>query len=88
MTSIPMLLNYRNSIIGSSSTSLAVSEEPSSEASSIESNFSDLRTIAAGLGILNPDEIYTERFKIDRMKLEDMIKSTYLINFLTLYISI
>lgn len=83
-----MLLNYRNSIIGSSSTSLAVSEEPSSEASSIESNFSDLRTIAAGLGILNPDEIYTERFKIDRMKLEDMIKSTYLINFLTLYISI
>lgn len=49
------------------------SEAPSSEISSVDS-FSDLRTIAAGLGITDPEEIYTERFKIDRTKLEEMIK--------------
>lgn len=48
------------------------SEAQSSEISSVDS-ISDLRTVAAGLGI-DPEEIYTERFKIDRTKLEDMIK--------------
>lgn len=54
------------------------SEAPSSEISSVDS-FSDLRTIAAGLGITDPEEIYTERFKIDRTKLEEMIKRESLI---------
>lgn len=56
-------------------TSSGPPSELSSEVSSAESDFSDLRTIAAGLGINDPEEIYTERFKIDRTKLEDMIKS-------------
>lgn len=51
----------------------------SSEISSVESDFSDLRTIAAGLGIMEQEEIYTERFKIDRGKLEDMLKGRELL---------
>lgn len=60
-----------NTIAGTSS---GPPSEMSSEVSSVESDFSDLRTIAAGLGIMEPDEIYTERFKIDRTKLEEMLK--------------
>lgn len=67
-----MLMNSRFAISGSSGPP---SEAPSSEISSVESDFSDLKSIAAGLGIIDPDEVYTERFKIDRIKLEDMIKS-------------
>lgn len=58
-------------------TSTGPPSELSSEVSSAESDFSDLRTIAAGLGIADPEEIYTERFKIDRTKLEDMIKGEF-----------
>jgi protein bicaudal C len=49
--------------------------ETQSEISSVESDWSDLRSIAAQLGVANPDDLHTERFKIDRQKLEDMIKS-------------
>lgn len=73
--SIPLLMSTRFSLTGSSGPP---SEAQSSEISSVESDFSDLKSIAAGLGIVDPDEVYTERFKIDRMKLEDMIKSEYL----------
>jgi len=73
MANLPMLYSLKNSIAGSRSG--PPSEMSSEAASSVESDLSDLRTIAASLGILNPDEIYTERFKIDRTKLEDMIKS-------------
>lgn len=78
MTSIPamslMHLNSRFMVGGSSGPP---SEAPSSEISSVESDFSDLKSIAAGLGIIDPEEVYTERFKIDRIKLEDMIKSKF-----------
>lgn len=75
-----MALSSINPFLGSSRFSLASSsgppsEAPSSELSSIESDFSDLKSIIAGLGIVDPDEVYTERFKIDRAKLEEMIKS-------------
>lgn len=71
MTSLPMHMNSRF-MTGSSGPP---SEAQSSEISSVESDFSDLKSIAAGLGINDPDEVYTERFKIDRLKLEEMIKS-------------
>lgn len=72
IVSLPLLLNSRFSMTGSSGPP---SEVASSEISSVESNFSDLKSIALGLGIVDPEEVYTERFKIDRLKLEDMIKS-------------
>lgn len=72
ISTIPLLLSGRFSMAGSSGPP---SEAQSSEISSVESDFSDLRSIAAGLGIVDPEEVYTERFKIDRLKLEDMIKS-------------
>lgn len=71
-SSIPQLFHARFSMTGSSGPP---SEAQSSEISSVESDFSDLKSIAAGLGIVDPEEVYTERFKIDRLKLEDMIKS-------------
>lgn len=71
-SSLTMLLNSRFSMAGSSGPP---SEAASSEISSVESNFSDLKSIALGLGIVDPEEVYTERFKVDRLKLEDMIKS-------------
>lgn len=72
---LPFMMNSRFSIAGSSSG--PPSEAPSSEISSVESDFSDLKSIAAGLGIIDLEEVYTERFKIDRLKLEDMIKSKW-----------
>jgi hypothetical protein len=74
MPQMPFLMGSRFSVAGSSGPP---SEAPSSEVSSVESDFSDLKSIAAGLGILDLEEVYTERFKIDRMKLEDMIKSNF-----------
>lgn len=58
---------------------------PPSEISSIESDFSDLRTIAAGLGITELEEVYTERFKIDRTKLEEMLKCKDILSFSHLF---
>ena len=75
MSQLPFLMSARFSVAGSSNG--PPSEAPSSEISSVESDFSDLKSIAAGLGILDLEEVYTERFKIDRMKLEDMIKSNF-----------
>ncbi|CAO1360776.1 unnamed protein product [Diamesa tonsa] len=51
--------------------------ESQSEISSVESDFSDFRVIGAQLGILNAEDVYTERFKIDRTKLEEMIRTEY-----------
>uniref|UniRef100_A0A8W7PKU2 SAM domain-containing protein n=1 Tax=Anopheles coluzzii TaxID=1518534 RepID=A0A8W7PKU2_ANOCL len=48
--------------------------ETTSEISSVESDWGDLRLIAAQLGVANPDDLHVERFKVDRQKLEDMIK--------------
>ncbi|XP_055643769.1 protein bicaudal C [Toxorhynchites rutilus septentrionalis] len=50
------------------------SETTGSEISSVESDWGDLRLIAAQLGVANPDDLHVERFKVDRLKLEDMIK--------------
>jgi hypothetical protein len=72
MTSLNAIMASHFSLTGSSGPP---SEAPSSEISSVESDFSDLKSIAMGLGITDPDDVYTERFKIDRLKLEDMIKS-------------
>lgn len=82
--SLPLLFSTRFSMTGSSGPP---SEAQSSEISSVESDFSDLKSIAAGLGIIDPEEVYTERFKIDRLKLEDMIKSKKIVNFLDLKLS-
>lgn len=46
-----------------------------SEVSSAESDWSDMKSIAMQLGIANVDDLYTERFKIDRQKLSEMIQS-------------
>lgn len=46
-----------------------------SEISSLDSDWSDLKSIAVQLGVTDLDNLYTERFKIDRQKLSDMIKS-------------
>lgn len=72
LSSLPLMMSNRFAMSGSSGPP---SEAQSSEISSVESDFSDLKSIAAGLGIMDPEEVYTERFKIDRLKLEDMIKS-------------
>lgn len=52
--------------------------ETTSEISSVDSDWGDLRLIAAQLGVANPDELHVERFKVDRQKLEDMIKGEWL----------
>jgi len=49
--------------------------ESQSEISSVDSDWSDLKNIAAQLGVSNVDDLATERFKVDRLKLENMIKS-------------
>ncbi|KAI9575920.1 protein bicaudal C [Glossina fuscipes] len=49
--------------------------ETQSEISSADSDWSDVKTIANKLGVANPEELHTERFKVDRQKLEQMIKT-------------
>lgn len=49
--------------------------ESQSEISSVDSDWSDIKSIALQLGVANPDDLLTERFKIDRQKLENMIRS-------------
>lgn len=57
--------------------------ETQSEISSMDSDWSDIRAIAMKLGVQNPDDLHTERFKVDRQKLEQLIKgSLKLIHFL------
>lgn len=50
------------------------SSESQSEISSVDSEWNDKGTIAAQLGISNPDDMANERFKVDRQKLENLIK--------------
>lgn len=47
----------------------------SESSSSVASDWSDINSIALQLGV-SPDELTNERFKIDRLKLENMIKGT------------
>lgn len=54
--------------------------ESQSEISSVDSDWSDIKTIALQLGVQNPDELTTERFKIDRQKLETMMRSKLKLN--------
>ncbi|KAH8325023.1 hypothetical protein KR074_001917 [Drosophila pseudoananassae] len=49
--------------------------ETQSEISSVDSDWSDIRAIAMKLGVKNPDDLHTERFKVDRQKLEQLIKA-------------
>ncbi|XP_020810141.1 protein bicaudal C [Drosophila serrata] len=49
--------------------------ETQSEISSVDSDWSDIRAIAMKLGVQNPDDLHTERFKVDRQKLEQLIKA-------------
>lgn len=57
------------------------SSETQSEISSADSDWSDIRSIALKLGVQNPDDLHTERFKVDRQKLENLIKSNFCITF-------
>lgn len=51
------------------------SNESQSEASSsAESDLSDINSIALQMGI-SPEDLCVQRFKVDRQKLENMIKS-------------
>lgn len=51
--------------------------ETASEISSNGSEWNDRGTIAMQLGILNPDDMANERFKVDRQKLENLIKGNH-----------
>lgn len=50
------------------------SESQSEASSSAESDWSDINSMALQMG-LNPKDLCVERFKVDRQKLENMIKS-------------
>lgn len=52
--------------------------ESQSEISSVDSDWSDIKSIALQLGVANPEDLMTERFKIDRQKLENMMQSEFL----------
>ncbi|XP_053958137.1 protein bicaudal C [Anastrepha ludens] len=54
--------------------------ETRSEISSADSDWSDIRAIALKLGVANPDDLHTERFKVDRQKLEQMLKESSLVD--------
>lgn len=58
-------------------------ESQSETSSSAESDWSDITSIALQMG-LHPDSVSIERFKVDRQKLENMIKGNELILFLFL----
>lgn len=77
--SMPVLNKHLFNIHGPPS----VKSDNQSEISSMDSEFSDIRTVGVTLGI-NPEDIHMERFKIDRMKLEDLLKSIY---FTYIYVS-
>lgn len=49
--------------------------ESQSEISSVDSDWSDIKSIALKLGVVNADDLISERFKVDRQKLESMIQS-------------
>lgn len=51
------------------------SSESQSDVSSIGSDWSDVKVIAERLGITDESDLKNDRFKVDRQKLENMIKS-------------
>lgn len=63
------------------------SESQSEASSSAESDWSDIKSIALHMG-LDPEDMCVERFKVDRQKLENMIKGNILINYVFNYICI
>ena len=76
-------LMYAATVAGSAVGTLAGSlgppsngapSETQSEISSVDSDWSDIRSIALKLGVSNPEDLHTDRFKVDRSKLEEMIK--------------
>lgn len=76
--------------VGVNLNSLPVPRAPSetqSEISSVDSDWSDIRAIALKLGVQNVDDLHTERFKVDRQKLEQLLKGEleqqkYIFNFI------
>ncbi|KAL5281386.1 BICC1 family protein [Megaselia abdita] len=68
-------LIYGSTGAGTPATSSGPPSEAQSEISSVDSDWSDIRAIANKLGVQNPDDLHTERFKVDRQKLENMIKT-------------
>lgn len=62
------------SAVANFASSSGAPSETQSEISSVDSDWSDIRAIALKLGVSNPDDLHTERFKVDRQKLEQMIK--------------
>ena len=65
------------SAVATLASSSGAPSETQSEISSMDSDWSDIRAIALKLGVANPDDLHTERFKVDRQKLEQMIKGMY-----------
>lgn len=63
-----------NKLLYATATSSGAPSEAPSEISSADSAWSDIRAIAVRLGVSNPEDLHTERFKVDRHKLENMIK--------------
>ncbi|XP_017856704.1 PREDICTED: protein bicaudal C [Drosophila arizonae] len=64
--------------VGANLNSLPLPRAPSetqSEISSVDSDWSDIRAIALKLGVQNVDDLHTERFKVDRQKLEQLLKA-------------
>ena len=53
------------------------SESQSEASSSAESDWSDYNSIALQMG-LHPKDLCVERFKVDRQKLENMIKGKFI----------
>ena len=69
--------NAIGSLVGSATLGPPSGGAPSEthgEISSVDSDWSDIRSIALKLGVSNPDELHTDRFKVDRSKLDEMIK--------------
>lgn len=64
------------------------SSESQSEISSVDSEWNDKGSIAAQLGISNPDDMANERFKVDRQKLENLIKGNKFFIFFSFFASI
>ncbi|KAM8716534.1 hypothetical protein ACLKA7_003415 [Drosophila subpalustris] len=71
LTSLPLPLTLP---AGGTGGGRGAPSETQSEISSVDSDWSDIRAIALKLGVQNPDDLHTERFKVDRQKLEQLIK--------------
>ncbi|XP_051858957.1 protein bicaudal C [Drosophila albomicans] len=69
LSSLPLATGVSDGSVGRGAPS-----ETQSEISSVDSDWSDIRAIALKLGVQNPDDLHTERFKVDRQKLEQLIK--------------